>query len=301
MCWRPSAVREHSLNRVHWTFERDERRAPKRRPLLRGSLGGVGLVGADLADGEILGRSGESWNEVGGVVAVPAAHFDGGDDVGTHPAHGVELHPILAAPLLAPLRRRTTVPSGRWRTRWSRRRNPARRPRSGRADNSTRLRRAGVISGDRRWRSTVLKWGSASVRPFAWDSRTSNRTGEPTALRRPGDTQAKAMSLKGHPGAPKALLRARKGRAQVSQHREERLLLLALSPVVAGPLLGIGDFHFLGHHHAVRDHLVPHGELDGEHMLAIPAAGLPVGAGAGVVRDGLPWSARRRGTRGRTR
>ena len=42
-------------------------------------------------------------------------------------------------------------------------------------------------------------------------------------------------------GTPTALRRLGDGGAQVGQHRQEAVLLLALSPVVSGPVLGVGD------------------------------------------------------------
>src|ERR1700733_6803240 len=73
-------------------------------------------------------------------------------------------------------------------------------------------------------------------------------------------------------------------RAEVGQHREQPLLFLALSGVVVGPILGVGDLDFLGHDGPVQvDALTTDDIGNGDDVLARPVAKLEVRAVAS------PW------------
>ena len=98
----------------------------------------------------------------------------GRHDVRANTGHGMQLDPLpLWRHAPCPTCDRTTGRTGRCRIRWRPRRNQSSTPFRGGRTASTRLLQDGVISGDRRYRRTLLKWGSWAVSPLAASSRTS--------------------------------------------------------------------------------------------------------------------------------
>src|ERR1700683_1493399 len=241
-------------------------------------LGAVRLVGGYVPNVEVLNRCGKGGTEVERVIAVGTRQLYGGHDVGTHSRHGVELHPLLPDPLFAPL---VVVPahepagaesSGVHRevglNLFQREcRNLNKLPQSGRHFGRAQVTQDGVEMRVGFGQTVRLVLANVGVETPSGQSRVD-------AMDR-----GEGHIAHGHPRAPLPLRGVLNERTEVAEHWQETLFLFGLSGVVGRPVLGVGHAHGLGQNGAVRV-LTLADDLDGEDVLAGPAAGLKVRAGA---------------------